>query len=366
MVSVSPSLFTIPLEDLAAKVQAVNTANFLHIDVTDGEFVRDASGGASLFWDENHLETAQTASSVPLDIHLMIADPQKHIERYARFRPAFLTFHYEAAGNPRAVIEEIRRQGVSPAVALNPSTPLFAVKPLLDQVAMVLLMSVVPGKGGQGYLSEVTEKIAELRRTIDQQGLKTLIEVDGGVKLENAYLPTCAGADVLVSGTGVYNHPELSPGQVMEKMRSVLVFGSDHGGYDLKRELLSHLHAKKIAHRDLGCFGTESVDYPDYADKVAKGILSREYQRGILLCGTGIGISMRANRYSGIRAAVCRAEYDARMSREHNDANILVLGGRTTTPALAESIFDTWYKTSFSGEEKHRRRIGMLDQPLNS
>ncbi len=366
MVRISPSLFTIPEAGLAGAVRLASTANFLHIDVTDGEFVKDACGGASLFWDEKHLETIQTASSVPLDIHLMIADPLKHIERYARFRPAFLTFHYEAAGNPRAVIEEIRRQGVSPAVALNPSTPLFAVEPLLDQVAMVLLMSVVPGKGGQGYIPEVTEKIAELRRIIDQRGLKTLIEVDGGVKLENAYLPTCVGADVLVSGTGIYNHATSSPEEVMGKMRDVLVFGSDHGGYDLKRELLSHLYAKKIAYRDLGCFDENSVDYPDYADKVAKAILSGEYQRGVLLCGTGIGISMRANRYSGIRAAVCRTEYDARMSREHNDANVLVLGGRTTTPTLAEGIFEMWYKTPFSGEEKHRRRIEMLDRSLNS
>jgi len=153
MVRISPSLFTLPLEDLVAKVPAVSTANYLHIDVTDGEFVKDAKGGASLFWDEKHLETVQAAASVPLDVHLMIANPLKHIKRYARLHPSFITFHYEAAeaaSGSRAVIEEIRRLGVSPAVALNPDGPVSAVEPLLDQVDMVLLMSVVPGKGGQG------------------------------------------------------------------------------------------------------------------------------------------------------------------------------------------------------------------------
>lgn len=365
MVKISTSLFTIEKKDLQRAVKAASNTDYFHIDVTDGVFVKDAKGGASLFFDESNIQRLRKNSNIPFDVHLMIAEPIKHIQRYAKFKPKYISFHFEAAPDPKAVIEEIRSYGVKPAIALNPDTPLSQIEGLVDSVDMVLLMSVVPGKGGQGYIPKVTGKIRQLRKIIDEDGLDTLIEVDGGIKLDNIYLPISAGADVIVSGTGIYNPKEeyinLTPTEVIEKMKNVLALGSDHGGYKLKESLKKYFEKKSIAYKDFGCYSEESVDYPDYADKVVKEILRKEYRRGILICGTGIGISIRANRYHGIRAAKCNSVFDAEMSRKHNDANILVIGERTTSSALARKIFDAWYTTLFEGG-RHQRRVNKLDK----
>ena len=194
---------------------------YIHIDITDGKFVKDTHGGASLFWDEKKLEVITGNTTVPLDVHLMIANPYEHIERYARFSPKYISFHLEATNNTsdsERVIDKIKEYGSSPVAAINPGTPVTKIGHLLDQVGMVLLMSVVPGKGGQGYIPEVTGKIAELKGMIAER--KVLIEVDGGIKLNNAYLPVSAGADVLVSGTGVFNHKQYNPGGVINLIKS--------------------------------------------------------------------------------------------------------------------------------------------------
>ena len=135
-----------------------------------------------------------------------------------------------------------------------------------------------------------------------------------------------------------------------------IAIGSDHGGFDLKRVLVSKLEAEGHTVIDLGCGSNQSVDYPDFAEKVCSKVLSGEADRGILVCGTGIGMSMSANRHRNIRAALCDNEYMARMSREHNNANILCLGDRVLGAGLAESVVDVWLRTEFSGG-RHQRRI---------
>jgi ribose 5-phosphate isomerase B len=142
----------------------------------------------------------------------------------------------------------------------------------------------------------------------------------------------------------------------------VIAIASDHGGTDLKRQLVEQLQAKPgVQVLDLGTHGTESVDYPEYARRVCTSLLTGEADRGILLCGTGLGISMAANRYPGIRAALCHDELTARLSRRHNDANVLVLGGRLLGSALAAAILDLWLTEPFDGG-RHQRRIDMLDE----
>ena len=138
-----------------------------------------------------------------------------------------------------------------------------------------------------------------------------------------------------------------------------IALGSDHGGFALKREIADWL--KEAGHEvlDLGNEGTASVDYPDYADKVCRAVLSGGCERGILICGTGIGMSMAANRHRGIRAALCHDAFTARMSREHNDANVLCLGGRVLGPALALDIVAVWLATAFEGG-RHQRRINLF------
>jgi len=136
----------------------------------------------------------------------------------------------------------------------------------------------------------------------------------------------------------------------------IIAIGSDHGGFELKQFLVTLLSAAGHDVHDLGCQSDASVDYPDFADKVCDQILSGQADRGILVCGTGIGMSLAANRHSAIRAALCHDEYTARMSREHNDANILCLGDRVLGKGVAEALVDVWLKTEFAGG-RHKQRI---------
>ncbi len=142
----------------------------------------------------------------------------------------------------------------------------------------------------------------------------------------------------------------------------MIALGCDHGGYELMQEVKKHLEKRGEAYRDFGCHSTESTDYPIYARRVARAILDGECEKGILICGTGIGISITANRIPGIRAALCTDCFSAEATRLHNDANILAMGGRVVGPGVALKIVDTFLDTPFSGEERHRRRIALIDQ----
>ena len=140
----------------------------------------------------------------------------------------------------------------------------------------------------------------------------------------------------------------------------MIAIGCDHGGYDLKLEIIKYLDKKGLEYQDFGCQG-ESVDYPVYARKVGQAVLDGVCEKGILICGTGIGISIAANKMKGIRCALCSDCYSAEMTRLHNDANVIALGGRVIGPELAVKIVDTFLTTPFSGEERHARRIGMME-----
>jgi len=141
----------------------------------------------------------------------------------------------------------------------------------------------------------------------------------------------------------------------------MLAIASDQGGYTLKLEVIEHLKKGGVEYKDFGCDSLDPVDYPVYAKKVVEEIKSGRADQGILICGTGIGISIAANRYKGIRAANCTDCFMAEATRLHNDANILCLGGRVVGPGLAVKIVDTFLNTSFSGAERHQRRIDMLE-----
>ena len=141
---------------------------------------------------------------------------------------------------------------------------------------------------------------------------------------------------------------------------SKIAIGSDHGGYKLKNHVISHLENKGIQVIDCGTNSSESVDYPDFAESVVKRIHNNDVESGILICGTGIGISIKANRFQGIRAAVVHNAFTAEMSKAHNNANILCLGERTTEQDDACHFIDVWLKTEFEGG-RHQRRLDKLD-----
>lgn len=135
-----------------------------------------------------------------------------------------------------------------------------------------------------------------------------------------------------------------------------IAIGSDHGGFQLKKTICRFLEEEGIAYQDFGTYSPESCDYPDIAFAVAEAVARGEFDQGILICGTGIGMAIAANKVPGIRAALCHDTYSARMSREHNDANVLTLGERVVGPGLAVEIVKTWLSSSFAGE-RHSRRV---------
>lgn len=142
----------------------------------------------------------------------------------------------------------------------------------------------------------------------------------------------------------------------------MIAIGCDHGGFELKQELMEHLKGKGCELKDFGCFEPKSCDYPDIAHAVAHAVADGECDKGILICGTGLGMSMAANKVPGIRAAVCGDCFSATMAREHNDANILCMGARVTGPSLALMIADCFLAAEHSTDERHHRRVAKIEQ----
>ena len=141
-----------------------------------------------------------------------------------------------------------------------------------------------------------------------------------------------------------------------------IALGCDHGGYELKQFIMKTLEKLGYEYEDFGCYSLESCDYPDFGAAAARAVAEGKCDRGIVICTTGIGISITANRYKGIRAAVCGDCFSAEATRLHNDANILAMGARVTGTGLAMKIVDTFLDTEFSGAERHARRIRMIDE----
>ena len=141
----------------------------------------------------------------------------------------------------------------------------------------------------------------------------------------------------------------------------LVALGSDHGGYDLKQEVIGYLKEKGIAFKDFGCMGKESCDYPEYGRAAAEAVAGGECDMGIVICTTGIGISIVANKVKGVRCALCADTVSARLTREHNDANMLAMGAGIIGKNLALVIVETFLNTPFSGEEKHARRVKAIE-----
>lgn len=142
----------------------------------------------------------------------------------------------------------------------------------------------------------------------------------------------------------------------------MIAIGSDHGGYELKQKVIKHLKERNILCQDMGCDSKDSCDYPVFGHAVAKAVAEGSCEKGIVICTTGIGISITANKTKGIRCALCSDSLSARMTRLHNDANVLALGAGFVGENLAIEIVDTFLNTEFSGEERHQRRINLIEQ----
>jgi len=203
--SIAPSLLAADFGKLNEAISEVNksSASLLHLDVMDGQFVPNISFGVPV------IETVAKVSTKPLDIHLMIVDPDRYLSTYAAFKPEYLTIHLEASTHLHRNIHRIKELGCKAGIAINPHTNIELLRDTIKEIDLVCVMSVNPGFGGQSFIEHTYDKVIALKELIDETNSNTLIEIDGGVTKDNAEKLSRCGADILVAGSSVFRTPSI-------------------------------------------------------------------------------------------------------------------------------------------------------------
>ncbi len=212
---IAPSFLASDFLHLAEQVELINksAAEWCHLDVMDGRFVPNISFGFPI------IEAIRSATKKHCDVHLMIEEPERYVEEFKKAGADSITVHYEACRHLHRNIEQIKNLGIKAGVALNPHTPVELLKDVLEYIDVVLIMSVNPGFGGQQFIAHSIDKIKQLRQMIDEKNYPALIEVDGGVSLQNAKLIVDAGANVLVAGSSIFKSDDVAG--TIEKLKLV-------------------------------------------------------------------------------------------------------------------------------------------------
>ncbi len=211
---IAPSLLSCDFASMGTEVERVDKAgaDLIHLDVMDGHFVPNLTIGPAI------IKAVRPFTKLPFDVHLMISDPLSYIDAFADAGADIITFHIEADSDTDKTIEKIKSRNVLPGVVIKPGTPAEAVFPYLDKVYMVLVMTVEPGFGGQSFMEDMMPKVSAIKSEIKKRGLEVLVEVDGGITVQTAPIASKAGADVSVSGTGVFKAAD--PALAIKEMKN--------------------------------------------------------------------------------------------------------------------------------------------------
>jgi ribulose-phosphate 3-epimerase len=215
-VTIAPSILSADFSRLKDEIHAVEAAgaDWLHVDVMDGHYVPNITIGPVV------VEWVRKVTTIPVDVHLMITDPDKYAPEFIKAGADWVSVHPDTCSHPRSSFEKIRALGARPSIAVNPDVPLSQVETYLADIDMLLLMTVFPGFGGQAFIPDVLPKIEQARGLIDRRRLPVLIEVDGGVKVDNIARVVRAGGQVIVSGSGIFKTTDY--GDTIRQMRSAV------------------------------------------------------------------------------------------------------------------------------------------------
>jgi ribulose-phosphate 3-epimerase len=213
-VQIAPSILSADFSRLKDEIQAVEAAgaDWLHVDVMDGHYVPNITLGPVV------VEWVRKAATIPLDVHLMITDPDKYAPEFIKAGADWISIHPDTCPDAHATLSKIRELGARPSVAVNPDVSLSEIEEYISEIDMLLMMTVFPGFGGQAFIPAVLSKIEEARKIIDQRKLSVLLEVDGGIKVDNIEQVVRAGGEVIVSGSGIFKTPSYA--ETIRQMRN--------------------------------------------------------------------------------------------------------------------------------------------------
>jgi ribulose-phosphate 3-epimerase len=221
---IAPSILSADFSRLKDEIQAVEAAgaDWLHVDVMDGHFVPNITIGPVV------VEWVRKVTKIPVDVHLMITDPDKYAPEFIKAGADWVSIHPETCANPNATLRKIRDLGAKASIAVNPDVPLSRVEACFADIDMILMMTVFPGFGGQAFIPDVLSKIEEVRKLIDRRKLSIFVEVDGGIKADNIERVVRAGADVIVSGSGIFKTQDYA--ETIGRMRKAVGMLMEDGG----------------------------------------------------------------------------------------------------------------------------------------
>ncbi|HSE89085.1 MAG TPA: ribulose-phosphate 3-epimerase [Candidatus Binatia bacterium] len=221
---IAPSILSADFSRLKDEIQAVEAAgaDWLHVDAMDGHFVPNITIGPVV------VESIRKVTKIPLDVHLMITDPDKYAPEFVKAGADWISIHPDTCQDPNRSLKQIRELGAKASIAVNPDVPLEKVIGCFPDIDMILMMTVFPGFGGQAFIPDVLSKIEEVRKVIDQRKLPILVEADGGIKADNIDRVVRAGTEVIVSGSGIFKTPDYA--ETIHRMRKAVGMVMENGG----------------------------------------------------------------------------------------------------------------------------------------